>query len=82
MKGFSLCIGILCLLYVVLGLIAGLLPVDVWTYFMDLFMERDPHTYYKIVPTEEAGYHIGVITAVGVALVAYSRLGLKKSEKL
>ena len=67
---------VLCLLYVGLGLIAGLLPVDLWSYILDLFIVREPNTYYKIVPTEGATYQIVFVTLVGITLIVLSKVKL------
>jgi hypothetical protein len=69
--------GILCLLYVGIGLIAGLLPVDLWSYILDLFIVREPNTYYRIVPAEGANYQIIFVTLVGIALIGLSKIKLK-----
>jgi len=74
MKRLSFWLGIICLLYVGIGLVAVLLPVDVWTYILDLFIERDTNTFYKVVPTDGANYNIFIFSAVGVALIAYGKL--------
>lgn len=66
--------GVLCLLYVGLGLVAGLLPVDVWSYILDLFVEREPGTFYKIVPSEGANYQIAFVSFIGMALIVLSRI--------
>jgi hypothetical protein len=70
--------GVLCLLYVSLGILAGLLPVNLWTYILDLFVEREPGTFYKVVPTEGATYKIPLVTLVGIALIVLSRMKVKK----
>ncbi|HEY9041274.1 MAG TPA: hypothetical protein VIN66_03755 [Rheinheimera sp.] len=72
--------GVLCLLYVGLGLVAGLLPIDLWSYILDLFIERDTHTYYKIVPTEGANYQIAFATLLGIALIALSKIKFKNTS--
>jgi hypothetical protein len=71
--------GVLCLLYVGLGLVAGLLPVDVWSYILDHFVKREPGTFYKIVPSEGANYQIVFVSFIGIALIVLSKM--KKSRK-
>lgn len=63
-----------------LGLVAGLLPIDLWSYILDLFIERDTHTYYKIVPTEGANYQIAFATLLGIALIALSKIKFKNTS--
>ena len=72
--------GVLCLLYVGLGLIAGLLPVDLWSYILDLFTVREPNTYYKIVPAEGSNYQIVFVTLVGITLIVLSKVKLKNEN--
>jgi hypothetical protein len=80
MRKFAFIGGVFCLLYVSLGLIAGLLPIDFWSYILDLFIEREPNTYYKVVPTEGANYQIFFFTLVGIALIALSKVKIKNSN--
>jgi hypothetical protein len=79
MKTLSFGVGISCLLYVGLGLLAGLLPVSVWSYILDLFIERDPNTFYKVVPTGGSDYQIIMVTVIGIVLIAYGRLKFKSN---
>ena len=72
--------GVLCLLYVSLGLLAGLLPVNFWAYILDLFVEREPGTFYQVVPAEDAAYQIPLVTLVGIALIVLSRIKFKKEN--
>ncbi len=73
MKKIAFWLGVLCLLYVGLGLIVGLLPVEGWDYLVDLFVEQEPNTFYKIVPTEGAKYQTLIAALVGVSLLLYSK---------
>lgn len=72
--------GVLCLLYVGLGLVVGLLPVDLLSYILDLFVEREHGTFYKIVPAEGANYQVVVVTLIGIVLIALSKIKLKNVE--
>lgn len=72
--------GVLCLLYVSLGLVAGLLPVNFWSYIIELFVEQKRDTFYKIVPAESANYQIVLVTLIGIALITLSKIKLKKSD--
>ena len=74
MKKIAFIGGVLCLLYVGIGLIAGLLPVDFWYFILDLFIDRQPNTYYKIVPAARANYQIVFVTLVGIALIVVSKI--------
>ncbi len=80
MRKIAFFAGVLCLLYVSLGLVVGLLPVDFWSYILDLFAERESGTFYKIVPAEDANYQIGVVTLIGIFLIALSKIKPKKSK--
>ncbi len=73
MKKVAFWLGVLCLLYVGLGLVAGLLPVEGWEYLFGLFVEQEPNTFYKVVPTEGAKYQTLIAALVGVLLLAYSK---------
>ena len=77
MKKLSFLLGILCILYASLYLL-GFLPVDVWQYVLDLFIEREPNTFYKIVPSEGAGYQAIVVCFVGLALIYFAKSPFKK----
>jgi len=70
MKKTCFWVGILCLLYVSLGLF---LPVNAWGIVLDLFIDREPNAYYKIVPTEGANNQIIIVLLVGIALIAYAK---------
>lgn len=72
--------GMLCLLYVSLGLVAGLLPIDFWLYIIDLFIEQESDTFYKIVPSEGADYHVVLVAIIGIILIALSKIKLKNSR--
>lgn len=80
MRKIAFVCGVLCFLYVGLGLVAGLLPIDVWSYIIDLFNERDAHTYYKIVPTGSADYQIPFVTLLGVALIVLSKIKFRNAK--
>lgn len=79
MKRLSFWLGVLFVLYASLYLL-GLLPVSLWQYVLDLFIDRAPNTYYKIVPTEGAGYQAVLALLVGIALIALSKLSFKRSQ--
>jgi len=81
MRKVAFIIGIFCLFYVGLGLISGLLPVNLWSYILDLFIDRESNSYYKIVPTEGASYQIVFVTFVGVALIIFSKLKIKSENR-
>ncbi|HCS64175.1 MAG TPA: hypothetical protein DIW64_08900 [Cellvibrio sp.] len=68
--------GVICLIYVVFGLLLGLLPVQFWSYIIDLFVERKPGEFYKIVPTAGAGFQIALFTVVGIILIVLSKFKL------
>jgi len=72
--------GVLCLLYVSLGLLVGLLPVSFWLDILGLFVEREPDTFYKIVPVEGASYQVLFVMFIGIALIALSKIKLKKAN--
>lgn len=71
--------GIICLLLASLGLF-GVLPVDLWTSIIDIFIERSERVFYKIVPSENAGIELIVLAAVGVSLILLSKLNLKRGN--
>lgn len=73
MKRLSFWLGVLCILYASLYLL-GVLPVSVWQYVLDLFIERDANTYYKIVVSEGAGYEAIVACLIGIVLIAFPKL--------
>jgi hypothetical protein len=81
MKKLSFWAGVLCLLYAGLGLIADFLPLDVWSYILDLFMDREPNTYYKVVPSDGSSYHILMASIVGVALIVIGKLDTSEDRK-
>jgi len=68
-----MCLGVLSVVYAALYLL-GWLPVSVWQYILDLFIEREPNTYYKIVPTEGAEYQALFLLVVGIVLITYAKL--------
>lgn len=70
--------GVLCLLYVGLGLVVGLLPVNIWSDILGLFVERKSNTFYKIVPTEGTDYQMTLVTFIGLALITLSKMKFKK----
>lgn len=72
--------GVLCLLYVGLGLVVGLLPVNFLSHILDLFVEREQGTFYKIVPAEGTNYQVVLVALVGIALIALSKIKFKKAE--
>lgn len=78
MKRICFWIGVLCLLYGGLGIVADLLPVDVLGYILELFNERETNTHFKIVPIEGADNAIIIVSFVGMALIAYAKLTLSK----
>lgn len=82
MKKIAFIGGVLCFLYVGLGLIviAGLLPVDFWSCILDLFIDREPNTYYKIAPAERANYQMVFVTLFGIALIFLSKIKLKNKN--
>ena len=81
MKKTSFWIGVLCLLYVGFGLIAEFLPLDVWSYFLDLFVDRESNAYYKVVPSYGASYHILIASIVGLALIVFGKLDTSKDSE-
>ena len=81
MKKLSFWIGVLCLSYVGFGLIAVFLPLDVWFYILDLFIDRDPNTYYKIVPSDGSSYHILIASIVGLALIVFGKFDSSKDSE-
>lgn len=81
MRRIAFWAGVLCLLYVGLGLVVGLLPVDFWSSVLDIFVDRPPKTFYRVVPTSGADYQILAITAIGLVLIVYARFGLKHDKK-
>ena len=78
MKKIALFGGLLCLIYVGLGLILGLLPVNFWSEIFDLLTGRDSVKFYKVVPTEGANHEMLFVTIIGIALIALSRINPKK----
>ena len=82
MRKIAFIIGVICLLYVVFGLLLGLLPLQFWNYIIDLFVEPKPGEFYKIVPVAGAGFQIALFTVVGIILIALSKLkSPKKKDK-
>ncbi len=79
MRKIAFVCGVLCLLYVGLGLVVGLLPVGFWSYILDLFVKREPGAFYKIVPSEWANFQIIFVSFIGIALIVLSKI--KKSSK-
>jgi hypothetical protein len=79
MKRLSFWLGLLSILYAGLYLL-GFIPVSIWQYVLDLFIDRDPNTFYKIVPTESAGIQALVACLVGIVLIAFSKLPFKSSH--
>jgi len=71
--------GIICLLLTAIGLI-GFLPVDIWTYVIDIFIDRPEGVFYKIVPSENAGIEIIALVVVGVSLILLGKLNLKRGD--
>lgn len=71
--------GIICLLLAAIGLI-GFLPVDIWTYVIDIFIDRPEGVFYKIVPSENAGIEIIALVVVGVSLILLGKLNLKRGD--
>ena len=82
MKKISFWIGVLCLLYVGFGFIAEFLPLDVWSYVLDLFVDRESNVYYKIVPSDGASYHILIASIVGLALIVFGKLDTSKGSEV
>lgn len=80
MKKIAFIGGVLCLLYVSLGLLAGLLPVNFWAYILDLFIERETGTFYKVVPSEGAKYQIPFVALIGIFSIILSRVKFKKEN--
>jgi hypothetical protein len=80
MRKIVFIVGVLCLLYVSLGLVAGLLPIDFWSYILDFFIERNTYTYYKIVPTEGTNYQVAFVTLLGVVLIILSKIKFKSTD--
>lgn len=78
-KTISLWLGVLCILYAGLYLL-GFLPVSVWQYVLDLFIERSPNTYYKIVPSEGGTANFVVVLLVGLALITYAKYPIKRNS--
>ena len=76
MKRLSFWLGVLCILYASLYFL-GLLPVSVWQYVLDLFVGREPNTFYKIVPSEGAEYEAIVTCLIGMVLIAFSKFHLR-----
>ncbi|WP_299587740.1 hypothetical protein [uncultured Microbulbifer sp.] len=77
MKKLSFWLGILCIVYTALYLL-GFLPVSVWQYILDLFTDREPNIFYKIVPSKGSGYQAAAAFLVGLALILFSKLPPKK----
>jgi len=73
MKKVCFLLGILCFLYAGLYLL-GLLPVSAWQYVLDLFIEREANTYYKVVASEGGGYQAIVACLFGIVLIALPKL--------
>lgn len=61
------------------GLI-GFLPVDIWTYVIDIFIDRPEGVFYKIVPSENAVIELAALTIVGVSLILLGKLNLKRDH--
>ena len=82
MKTLILCAGILTLCYVALGLIAGLMPVEGWRFFLDLFIERNSTEFYRLVPSKSGNETLEILALsfIGVFLVALSRSKLFKNS--
>ena len=72
--------GVMCLLFVVFGLVLGFVPVELWSFIIDIFIDRPQGVFYKIVPSENAGIGIIVLSAVGLILILLSRLNLNRSD--
>lgn len=77
MRTLFLGLGIVCILYGSLYLL-GFLPISVWEYLLDQFIDREPNTFYKIVPTEGADYQAEVAFVVGFIFMVLSKVFLKK----
>lgn len=80
MKKIALFGGLLCLIYVGLGLILGLLPVNFWSEILDILKGRDSVKFYKVVPTEGTNSEIFFVTIIGITLIALSRIKSKKQK--
>lgn len=77
-KRLSLILGILLLLSSLLGTLS-FLPVDTIGFVVGLISVPESGTYYKVVPTENAEYSIGMLILVGLALVLWGRSKSKNS---
>lgn len=76
MKKLSFILGVLCVVYAGLYLL-GFLPISAWQYILDLFIEHEPNTYYKVVPSEGTGYQAVIALLIGVVLIVFSKFPLK-----
>lgn len=76
MKKLSFLLGVLCFFYASLDLL-GYFPVSMWEYILNLFKVQEPNTYYKIVPTEGAGFEAIVACLAGVILIVISKLPIR-----
>ena len=82
MRTLLACIGLLILCYVAFGLVAGLVPVEGWSFIIDLFIEREPNTFYRVVPLENSNETAQIIalTAIGSLLIILSRAKIFKKN--
>ncbi len=72
MKKISIILGIILILFSIIGL-SGFLPVNWWQYVTDLFVEEKSAVFYKIVPTEDTEYYLAIPLLIGFALVVYGK---------
>jgi hypothetical protein len=82
MRTLLLVVGLLILGYVVLGLIAGLAPVDGWGFILDLFNEHQITNTYRVVASDSDSEttQIIVLTVAGLLLIALSRAKIFKKN--
>jgi hypothetical protein len=82
MRTLLLVVGLLILGYVVLGLIAGLAPVDGWGFILDLFNEQQITNTYRVVASDSDSEttQIIVLTVAGLLLIALSRAKIFKKN--
>ena len=72
MKKLSFILGLLCLFYCGLYL-SGYLPASFWQDILDLFIDRPPNSYYKIVPAEGSEYSFIISLLLGIGFIVYAK---------
>ena len=62
--------------YAGLGLVAELMPVEGWNFLLNLFTEREPNTFYRVVLSENSSdtTRIIMLVIIGLSLIILSRV--------